>query len=82
MKIHHVPADGVSGVRILNSCVTVLCVVWGLTSQRSWLFVMVRMVLIFGVFLALFFSLVAFNFSVPFSRYNQWTYTFSGTYLR
>jgi len=37
---------------------------------------MVRMVLICGVFLALFFSLVAFNFSVPFSRYNVWTCTF------
>jgi len=62
MMIHHVPADGVSGVRILNSCVTVQCVVWGLISQSSWLFVTASMVSIFGVFLALFFSFVAYNF--------------------
>jgi hypothetical protein len=29
MKIHHVSAGGVSGVRILNSCVTAPCVVSG-----------------------------------------------------
>jgi len=29
VKIHHVSADGVSGIRILNSCVMVLCVVSG-----------------------------------------------------
>lgn len=34
VNIHHVSADGVSGVRILKSCVTV----WGLISESSWLF--------------------------------------------
>jgi len=75
VNIHHVSADGVSGVRILNSCVTILCVVSGAWSEFMALF-MVCMILICGVFLELFFSLVAFNFSVPFSRYNPRTCSF------
>jgi hypothetical protein len=38
VKIHHVSADGVSGVRILNSCVLWFCVLCLGSDRSSWLF--------------------------------------------
>jgi hypothetical protein len=50
VNIHHVSADGVSGVIILNSCVTVLCVLCLGSDQSEFMALfMFCMILICGV---------------------------------
>jgi hypothetical protein len=76
VKIHHVSADDVTGVRILNLCVLRFSVLCLGSDQSSWLFYGLYDFNLLCVPGAIFFSLVAFNFSVHFSRYNSRTCSF------